>query len=41
MITSVNEKVVVALLKYQNQYRIELSRELLGASKWQLCASFY
>lgn len=40
MIRSVNEKIVVALLKYQKQYRIELSKQLLGTSKWQLCASF-
>lgn len=33
MIRSVNEKILVAVLKCQKQYRIKLSKELLGASK--------
>lgn len=31
IIRSVNEKIVAALLKYQKDYRIELSRKLVGA----------
>lgn len=41
IIRSVNKKIVAALLKYQKQYRIELSKGLLGASKWQLCSFIY
>lgn len=31
IIRSVNEKIFAALLKYQKDYRIELSRKLVGA----------